>query len=74
MKHHIGDRFTIDGVECEIGYINANQAWLFSIEDKEYSGDIRELKGMAVAIINEKGRTKMGKRALPVYPDVSGAV
>lgn len=71
MKFHIGDKFLVQEVECEIQFINQDYAWLFPIEDDSAKS---VLKGVALARIDKKGRLADGTKAVPIAELPCGAV
>ena len=33
MIYRLGDRLVVDGIQCEIGFINAGKAWVFPVTE-----------------------------------------
>lgn len=69
MKFQLGDQFLVNKIECEIVYINNEQAWLAPIQDEE-----NEYKSCAFAIMDNKGKLRDGTRAIAIPNHLSGAV
>lgn len=61
MMYTLGDKFIYEGIECEVRYINHGCAWLASTE--ELPG---KPVGYAFVVINEKGRSKEGKKVVAI--------
>ena len=63
MIYHLGDKLIINGIECEVGYINNGNAWLFPLKDHT---DIRSQyirQCLAYAMIQPDLTTLDGERA-----------
>lgn len=69
MIYQIGDKFLVNGMLTEVIYTNAGKAWVGPVEDEG-----PEYKGVAISVLDEEGRDKQGKRALPVVNENSMAV
>lgn len=62
MKYHLNDKFILNGIECHVAFINSKEHALLVPEYDENG----LLKGVVFAELDTKGRSKDGKKAIPV--------
>lgn len=75
MRYAIGDRFVLDGVECEVGFINGKgYAYVLPLHDGDFYGSYKTLKGLVFAILDQKGKDKFGHKALSMIKQDCGAI
>ncbi len=72
MLYNLKDKFVLDGKLLEVLYINQGCAWLGVPEDNNtFDGDRR---GVAIVVIDEKGRDVLGNKVTAVLPEASMAI
>ncbi len=74
MLYSIHDKFIVDGVLCEVLYINNNMAWVFPLDDGFNEKNQRVLQKVSFNVLDDKGYDKAGKKAIVVNNMQSGAV
>lgn len=75
MKYHLDDKFLLAGVECSVGLVNANgHAYLFPDTDGDTYDNSKTLVGLSFAIVNEKGKDKLGNKVTSLVGHDCGAV
>ncbi len=63
MLYSIGDKFLVQGIECEVKYVNNKKAWVAPIEDTEFENGKKLLKCITIEVLDEKGRDSKGNKA-----------
>lgn len=71
MMYHIGDKFLLGDVLCEVLFINAGRAWVGHVEEDL---DHHQLRNVTIAVLDEEGVDKKGQKAIAVVPGSSLAV
>lgn len=76
MLYSLYDKFIVDGILCQVRYINHGKAWVSPVDDAD--ADAGEGKThytfITMAVLDEKGRDRNGRKALVVTNIQSGAV
>jgi len=74
MMFHIGDKFVIAGVECQVAFVDAQgSAYLIPRRDGD-EGPSRLLRGLVFVVIDSTGKDKDGNKAVAVSNIECGAV
>ena len=71
MLYNLGDMFLVDEVLCVVVYINNNKAWVAPKDEDIMRG---LLPGLVFNVLDQRGRDKKGRKALPVVNKESQAV
>lgn len=74
MLYGIGNKFLVDGILSEVRYINNNKAFVCPVEDTPGEHGRMMLRCVVFDVLDEKGRSKSGCKAIPVNESPSGAV
>ncbi len=74
MKYQIGDRFLVQGIPCEIKYINNDKAWVFPLDVEEQGNGNTLNPCIAFEVINKKGLDSKGNKVYSLLNYESMAV
>lgn len=74
-KYVIGDKFEVNGIDCEVKFVNNDLAWLFPLVDEISIIGKSNLVCCACAKVDSKGfDAATGNRAFPIVNRASQAV
>lgn len=77
MKYHVGDRFLLSGIECKVAIIdvhgNAHLVPEADSEGPEYNNEKLYI-GCVFAVVNPRGRDKLGNKVVTINNTECGAV
>lgn len=75
MRYCIGDKFVLQGIESTVRFINSSgHAYIVPDNDGEVYNNEYTAKGLVFAILDAKGKDKLGNKALTIVRQDCGAV
>ncbi len=74
MLYSLYDKFLVNGILCQVRYINHGKAWVAPIDDLEGTEGKTLYSFVTFEVLDEKGRDRAGNKALVVTNTESGAV
>ncbi len=75
MKYNVGDKLLLAGIECQVALVNVyGQAYLTPAHDGDDYNNQKTYIGLVFAVINERGKDKLGNKAQSIANYDCGAV